>query len=91
MTEFENNLDLSETITAMCRDALNALNLKEGVASVKDWQGNPPNEINNYLLNEEGTEFAGVATLWSGENFHFSLIETANGIWKADVPCAMFA
>lgn len=58
----------------------------DGVDDVSDEEGNPPNGQNNYLLNEDGTEFRGVfydreSTTGKTKEFPFTINEN-NGSWQ---------
>ena len=58
----------------------------DGVSSVTDAEGNPPNEANNYLLSDDGKTFSGTFydTPPGGEEkqFPFTITESGNGQWS---------
>ena len=56
----------------------------DGVSDVTDEEGNPPNEINNYLLSDDGTRFSGIFYDKSGDKnkqFPFEIKEKG-GKWQ---------
>jgi hypothetical protein len=56
----------------------------DGVSSVTDVEGNPPNEANNYLLSEDGKSFAGKFVddnLGKPKEFPFTITEKPDGTW----------
>jgi hypothetical protein len=56
----------------------------DGVSSVTDVEGNPPNEANNYLLSEDGKSFAGKFVddnLGKPKEFAFTITEKPDGTW----------
>ncbi len=48
---------------------------------ITDPQGFPPCEENNFLMNIEGTAFAGVFFDTNGQRFKFLLREKSDGRW----------
>jgi len=63
---------LKKTIATVYRD---------GVRSVTDKNGNPPGENNNFLMSEDGTEFAGSFTGAKGEKYPFSISQNGSD-WR---------
>jgi hypothetical protein len=64
----------------------------DGVVSVTDLAGNIACKDNNYLLSEDGTEFAGLATVADGEVTEFRIFENPKtGAWSAELPCRLVA
>ena len=57
----------------------------DGVTSVTDTQGNPPNEANNYLMSDDGKEFTGVfydsPPTGKDKQFPFTISEKEGGKW----------
>jgi hypothetical protein len=57
----------------------------DGVTSVTDAQGNPPNEANNYLLSSDGKTFSGIFYDSPGnqqaKQFPFTIQEKSDGKW----------
>ena len=58
----------------------------DGVSSVTDDNGDPPNSSNNYLLSDDGKEFSGVfygSTAKGEESFPFTITDN-NGKWSIE-------
>jgi hypothetical protein len=57
----------------------------DGVTSVTDAQGNPPNAANNYLLSSDGKQFTGIfydsAPNEKAKQFPFVISEKGQGKW----------
>ena len=58
----------------------------DGVTSVTDQEGNPPNEANNYLMAPDGKSFSGMfydqPPNEQAKSFPFSITESNNGKWQ---------
>lgn len=57
----------------------------DGVDSVTDQQGNPPNESNNYLMADDGKSFSGIFYDQQGQKpkqFPFTITESSAGKWS---------
>ena len=77
--------DMSHKIEAFLRKCIASVYL-DGVDDVSDSEGNPPNEQNNYLLSEDGTEFSGIfydrdSATGKTKEFPFS-IRDSGGKWS---------
>ena len=57
----------------------------DGVTSVTDAQGNPPNSANNYLMSEDGKQFTGIfydaPPNEQAKKFPFTIQENQSGKW----------
>jgi hypothetical protein len=83
--EFAETGDLSDKIEKFLQKVIASVYL-DGVSSVTDAEGNPPNENNNYLLSEDGSEFSGVfydnSDSSNPKQFPFQIQETASNKWS---------
>lgn len=77
--------DMSEKMELFFKKVIASVYL-DGVSSVTDSEGNPPNSANNYLLSDDGKVFSGVFTdEGSGsqpKQFPFRIMEGKNGKWS---------
>lgn len=83
--DFAEGEDLSHKMEMFLKKIL-ATAYKDGISRVTDEDGNPPNQDNNYLLDEKGEDFRGVFHDWDSTNsktksFPFS-ISKKSGSWK---------
>jgi len=77
--------DMSGKMETFLRKVIASVYL-DGVSSVTDEEGDPPNENNNYLLSDDGKEFSGVfygSTGKGKEAFPFTITDN-NGKWKIE-------
>ena len=63
--------------------------LLDGAVRVTDLAGEIASIRNNYLMAEDGSEFSGLVTTAAGVTSEFSIFEKPNGVWAAEVPCAL--
>lgn len=75
---------LSDKMELFFKKVISSIYL-EGVTSVTDAQGNPPNKANRYLMSGDGKAFSGIFYDQSpGEKpiqYNFSITEDSNGKW----------
>jgi len=77
--------DMSGKMETFLRKVISSVYL-EGVSSVTDEEGDPPNSSNNYLLSDDGKEFSGVfygSTAKGKEAFPFTITDN-NGKWSIE-------
>jgi hypothetical protein len=77
--------DMSGKMETFLRKVISSVYL-DGVSSVTDDSGDPPNENNNYLLSDDGKEFSGVfygSTAKGEESFPFTITDN-NGRWSIE-------
>jgi hypothetical protein len=83
--DFAEVADMSHKIEKFLKKVISSVYL-DGVSSVTDQTGNPPNEANNYLLSEDGTEFKGVFFDNSDpdnvKKFPFAIQDDSTGKWS---------
>jgi hypothetical protein len=76
---------MSEKMELFFKKVISSVYL-DGVTNVTDQQGNPPNSANNYLLSEDGKQFAGIfydtPANEQGKKFPFVISEKGNGQWQ---------
>ena len=63
----------------------------DGVVSVTDLAGRVASSDNNYLMSEDGTQFAGLYRTAAGDCAEFEIFEKSNGRWSVNLPCAHVA
>jgi len=77
--------DLSSKVETFLKKVIASVYL-DGVTDVTDEQGNPPNEANNYLMDEDGKSFNGIfydaAPGEKAKQFTFSITEKRDGNWQ---------
>lgn len=82
---FADGEDMSKKIELFLKKVIASVYL-DGVTSVTDKDGNPPNEDNNYLLSEDGKSFAGIfydaPPNENAKKFPFKISEKKNGTWQ---------
>lgn len=75
---------MSEKMELFMKKVISSVYL-DGVTSVTDTEGNPPNSANNYLLSEDGKQFSGVFYDAPGNSqakqFPFTISEQEGGKW----------
>jgi hypothetical protein len=77
--------DMSGKMETFLKKVISSVYL-DGVSSVTDDNGDPPNENNNYLLSDDGKEFSGVfygSTVKGKEAFPFTITDN-NGKWSIE-------
>ena len=77
--------DMSSKMETFLRKVISSVYL-DGVSSVTDDNGDPPNSSNNYLLSDDGKEFSGVfygSTAKGKEAFPFTITDN-NGKWSIE-------
>jgi len=77
--------DMSGKMETFLRKVISSVYL-DGVSSVTDDSGDPPNSSNNYLLSDDGKEFSGVfygSTAKGKEAFPFTITDN-NGKWSIE-------
>jgi len=77
--------DMSGKMETFLKKVISSVYL-DGVSSVTDDGGDPPNENNNYLLSDDGKEFSGVfygSTAKGKEAFPFTITDN-NGKWSIE-------
>jgi hypothetical protein len=77
--------DMSGKMETFLKKVISSVYL-DGVNSVTDDNGDPPNENNNYLLSDDGKEFSGVfygSTVKGKEAFPFTITDN-NGKWSIE-------
>jgi hypothetical protein len=77
--------DMSGKMETFLKKVISSVYL-DGVSSVTDDNGDPPNENNNFLLSDDGKEFSGVfygSTGKGKEAFPFTITDN-NGKWKIE-------
>lgn len=83
--DFASPGDMSKKVELFLKKVIASVYL-DGVTSVTDREGNPPNEDNNYLLSEDGKSFAGIfydaPPNENAKKFPFKISEKANGKWQ---------
>lgn len=83
--DFASPGDMSDKIELFLKKVIASVYL-DGVTSVTDKNGNPPNEENNYLLSEDGKSFAGIfydaPPNENAKKFPFKISEKSNGTWQ---------
>lgn len=83
--DFASGEDMSKKVEMFLKKVIASVYL-DGVTSVTDKDGNPPNEENNYLLSEDGKSFAGIfydsPPNENSKKFPFKISEKANGKWQ---------
>jgi hypothetical protein len=76
---------ISEKVETFFKKVIASVYL-DGVTSVTDMEGNPPNPANNYLLSEDGKTFQGVfydsPPNAQAKKFPFQITEGAGGSWS---------
>jgi hypothetical protein len=76
---------MSEKMELFFKKVISSVYL-DGVTNVTDQQGNPPNSANNYLLSEDGKQFAGIfydtPANEQGKKFPFVISDKGNGQWQ---------
>jgi len=76
---------MSEKMELFFKKVISSVYL-DGVTNVTDPQGNPPNAANNYLLSDDGKQFAGVfydsPPNEKAKKFPFVISEKADGKWQ---------
>ena len=55
--------------------------LLDGAVKVTDLAGKIASTKNNYLMSEDGKQFAGLVTIATGEVTEFTIFERKNGSW----------
>jgi hypothetical protein len=77
--------DMSQKMELFLKKVISSVYL-DGVTAVTDPQGNPPNEANNYLLSDDGKQFAGVfydsPPNEQAKKFPFIISEKSDGKWS---------
>lgn len=83
--DFADGEDMTKKVTLFLKKVIASVYL-DGVTSVTDKDGNPPNEDNNYLLSEDGKSFSGIfydaPPNENAKKFPFKISEKANGKWQ---------
>jgi hypothetical protein len=83
--DFADGDDMSKKIELFLKKVIASVYL-DGVTSVTDKDGNPPNEDNNYLLAEDGKSFAGIfydaPPNENAKKFPFKISEKKDGNWQ---------
>lgn len=82
--EFAEPDDLSTKIEKFLKKVIASVYM-DGVTSVTDSDGNPPNVANNYLMSEDGKSFGGLFFDKGGEeekSFTFVISESSEGNWS---------
>lgn len=83
--DFADGEDMSKKIELFLKKVIASVYL-DGVTSVTDKDGNPPNEDNNYLLSEDGKSFAGIfydaPPNENAKKFPFKISEKKDGNWQ---------
>lgn len=77
--------DMSGKMETFLKKVISSVYL-DGVSSVTDDNGDPPNSNNNYLLSDDGKEFSGVfygSTSKGKEAFPFTITDN-NGRWQIE-------
>lgn len=76
---------MSEKMELFLKKVISSVYL-DGVTSVTDPQGNPPNTANNYLLSEDGKQFVGIfydsPPNEQAKKFPFIISEKGDGKWQ---------
>lgn len=76
---------MSEKMELFLKKVISSVYL-DGVTAVTDTEGNPPNTANNYLLSEDGKQFAGVfydsPPTQQAKKFPFVISEKSDGQWQ---------
>jgi len=77
--------DMSGKMETFLKKVISSVYL-DGVSSVTNEEGDPPNSSNNYLLSDDGKEFSGVfygSTAKGEESFPFTITDN-NGRWSIE-------
>ena len=79
----EGDDDMSSKMETFLKKVISSVYL-DGVSNVTDTNGDPPNSNNNYLLSDDGKEFAGVffGSTAKGEKSYPFTITDVNGKWS---------
>jgi len=76
---------LSEKMELFFKKVISSVYL-DGVTEVTDAQGNPPNSSNNYLMSEDGKQFAGIfydsPPNEEAKQYPFAITEGEGGKWQ---------
>ena len=81
--DFAEDGDMSSNVEKFFKKVIASV-YTDGVSEVTDKEGNPPNEFNNYLLSNDGTEFSGMFYDKGGDKgkvFPF-VIQENEGKWQ---------
>ena len=83
--DFADGDDMSSKIELFLKKVIASVYL-DGVTSVTDKDGNPPNEDNNYLLADDGKSFSGIfydaPPNENAKKFPFKISEKKDGNWQ---------
>lgn len=74
---------VGDQIQDFLRNVITTVFLDE-VVEVTDEEGDWPNEFNNYLLSDDGSNFSGLFLDADDETYSFTLFEQANGSWAME-------
>lgn len=83
--EFADSGDTSKKVELFLKKVISSV-YRDGVSSVTDKDGNPPNEKNRYLLSEDGKNFSGIfydkEAVNGTKKFPFEIVEKSNGRYE---------
>jgi len=79
--EFAGGKDMSEKVEIFLRGVISTV-YRDGVSSVTDLEGNPPNNANNYLMGGNGESFEGVFYENPEKSFNFKISKKKDGTWQ---------
>jgi hypothetical protein len=83
--DFADGGDMSSKMGLFFKKVISSVYL-DGVTSVTDKDGNPPNEANNYLMASDGKSFAGIfydsPPDSKAKKFPFKISEKSDGKWQ---------
>jgi hypothetical protein len=83
--DFADGGDMSKKMELFFKKVISSVYL-DGVTSVTDKDGNPPNEANNYLMAPDGKSFSGIfydsPPDQDAKKFPFKISEKSDGKWQ---------